>query len=103
MSDNLPERDTVYGHELEQIWRKDNVAVFARSLPGKLPHEFEVIIIRHESYPVSEEWGKWGWSLPRRDLAISWGGMVLKNLGASKEARTAWPELFSQFAREVGF
>jgi hypothetical protein len=70
----------VAGHRLEQVWRKENVAVFARSIPGKTPHEFEVVIVRllpegtlpdgtkvsaRFAYPKSSEWGKYGWSIPK--------------------------------------
>jgi hypothetical protein len=40
----LRQHDRVTGHDLRQIWCKDNVAVFVRSFPGKAPHEYEVII-----------------------------------------------------------
>jgi hypothetical protein len=83
----LAQRDSVAGHNLQQLWRKDNVAVFARSIPGRPPHEHEVVIIRlraettlpdgtrvpaHYAYPSSSEWGRFGWSIPKRDLAIAW-------------------------------
>jgi hypothetical protein len=95
-----------------KIWRKDNVAVFARSIPGRAPHEFEVVIIRiapaavspsgsaipvREEYPSSNKWGKYGWSIPKRDQAIAWAEMILTNLAKPQRERTAWPELFSQF------
>ena len=109
-------RDTYAGHELQQIWRKDNVAVFARSFPGKPPHEYEVIIIRilpaalapgdiivprREAYPSSDRWGELGWSIPKLDLAIAWAEMVLVNLGQPEKERSAWPELFSRFKAKL--
>jgi hypothetical protein len=113
----LSDRFSVYGHQVEQVWRKDNVAVFARSIPGRAPHEYEVIIVRiasagvspsgsiipiREEYPSSNKWGKFGWSIPGREQAIVWAEMVLANLGNPREERTAWPELFSQFKRKAG-
>jgi hypothetical protein len=106
----------VAGHDLQQVWRKDNVAVFARSIPGRPPHEHEVVIIGLRSegtlpdgtrvparyaYPQSSEWGKYGWSIPGSDSAIAWAEMVLANLGVLREARTAWPELFSRFKTKI--
>ena len=108
----LPDRNSVAGQELQKVWRKDNVAVFARSFPGRPPHEYEVIIIRllpesslpdgtkvpaRFSYPKSSDWGKYGWSIPRRDHAITWAEMVLANLALTRQERTTWPELFSRF------
>jgi hypothetical protein len=75
----LLSRNSVAGHELQKIWRNDNVAVFCRSIPAKIPHEYEVIIIRllpegslpdgtkvpaRFAYPKSSDWGKYGWSIP---------------------------------------
>jgi hypothetical protein len=70
------------GHTLRQVWRKDHVAIFERSLtPGKPAHEFELVIIRikaesrtptgeivprREAYPSASEWGSSCWSLPVR-------------------------------------
>ena len=86
--------------------------MFARSIPGKTPHEFEVVIVRllpegtlpdgtkvsaRFAYPKSSEWGKYGWSIPKRDQAIGWAEMILANLAKPQRERTAWPELFSQF------
>jgi hypothetical protein len=112
----LPERNRVAGHELEMIWRKGNVAVFARSISEKAPHEHEVIIIRlkpektlpdgtkvlaHFAYPSNHEWGKFGWSIPKREQAIVWAETVLTNLGKPRDERTAWPELFTQFKGKI--
>jgi hypothetical protein len=71
-----------YGHTLRQIFRKGDVAVYARSLtPDKPPHELELIIIKiepekvmpkgkkipaHERYPNPAKWGTVGWSFPVR-------------------------------------
>jgi hypothetical protein len=106
----------VSGLQLELIWRQDNVAVFARSFPGKPPHKYEVIIVRiarasvlpsgstvpeREEYPSSSKWG----NSAGRSLSVikRLGGLstVLANLGKTKEERTAWPELFSQFKRTL--
>jgi hypothetical protein len=108
----LPERDTVYGHRLEQAWRQDQVRVFARSFPDKPPHEYEVIIVMLKpektlpdgtkiparfAYPSNSDWGKLGWSIPKRQEAIAWAEMVLANLTKAQKERTAWPLLFSRF------
>jgi hypothetical protein len=112
----LAVRNRVAGHDLNEIWRRENVAVFARSIPGRPPHDYEVIIVRvapakvapsgavvprREAYPSSDRWGKLGWSIPKRDLAIAWAQMVLANLGKPKRERTAWPELFSRFKAKL--
>ena len=71
-----------HGHHLRQLWRRDHVAVFARSFKPELPpHELELIVIRikpggitswgsiapeREAYPSSSEWGTYGWSFPVR-------------------------------------
>jgi hypothetical protein len=88
------------------------VAVYSREIPGRAPHEYEVIIIRiaqakvmpsgsslpkREEYPINSQWGTLGWSIPRRDYAIAWAEMILANLTKPQRDRTAWPELFSQF------
>ncbi len=49
----LAQGNSVAGHRLEMAWRKDNVAVFARSIPGRAPHEYEVVIIRIAPAAVS--------------------------------------------------
>jgi hypothetical protein len=112
----LRERDRVAGHDIQKIWRKHDVAVFARNIPGKPPHEYEVIIVRvapagvapsgavvprREAYPSSDRWGELGWSIPGRDHAIVWAEMVLVNLGEPEKERTAWPELFSRFKTKL--
>jgi hypothetical protein len=108
----LAERDRVVGHDLEQTWRKDNVAVFARSIHGKPPHEHEVIIVvlkpekilpdgtkipARFAYPSNSDWGKLGWSIPKHEEAIAWAEIVLANLTKAQKERTAWPLLFSRF------
>jgi hypothetical protein len=76
---------TFHGHYLRQVWRKQDVAVYERSLSKDRPaHEFEVVIIRThkesvmpsgviipagESYPSCGQWGQYGWSLPVRERA----------------------------------
>ena len=110
----LPEHATVSGHPLHKVWRKDNVAVFARSIAGKAPHEYEVITVRiapaavspsgsvipvREEYPSSNKWGKYGWSLPKQAQAVAWAEMILANLAKPQRERMAWPALFSQFKR----
>jgi hypothetical protein len=66
------------GHWLRQIWRKEHVAVYERSLSKEKPaHELELIIVRikgesrtpsgdivpqREAYPSASEWGTYGWS-----------------------------------------
>jgi hypothetical protein len=77
------ELEFVYaGHWLRQIWRKDHVAVYERSLDKDKPaHELELVIIRvqaegrtptgsiipeREAYPSSSQWGSFGWSFPMR-------------------------------------
>jgi hypothetical protein len=112
----LPERATVAGHLLQKVWRKDNVAVFARSIAGKAPHEYEVIIEKiapaavspsgsvipvREEYPSSNKWGKYAWSIPKQNRAYAWAEMVLSNLAKPQRERMAWPELFSQFKRKI--
>jgi hypothetical protein len=68
------------GHRLHQTWRKDDIALYERSICGKAPHEYELIIIRikppsefkgialpeRETYPTPSEWGTYGWSFPVR-------------------------------------
>jgi hypothetical protein len=77
------ELEFVYaGHWLAQIWRKDHVAVYERSLDKDKPaHDLELVIIRveaesrtptgsivpeREAYPRSSQWGTFGWSFPIR-------------------------------------
>jgi hypothetical protein len=112
----LAQGNSVAGHRLEMAWRKDNVAVFARSIPGRAPHEYEVVIIRiapaavspsgtlipkREEYPSSSKWGTLGWSIPKRDQATAWAEMAVGNLELPREGRTAWPELFSRFKTKI--
>ena len=77
------------GHSLCQIWRKNDVAVYARSLkPDAQPHELELIFVQikpdktwadgrvtpeHEAFPSSSEWGSKGFSFPIRykDLVLA--------------------------------
>jgi hypothetical protein len=76
---------TAYGHTLRQVFRDGLVAIYERSQPGQLPHEFELIVIREqketilqdgsrlpasEFYPGSESWGKRGWSFPLRQREL---------------------------------
>ena len=90
--------------------------MFARNIPDKAPHEYEVIIVRLKpekifpsgecsparyAYPSSSEWGTYGWSISKRDLAIAWAEMVLANLGCGQNERTPWPQLFSRLKKEV--
>lgn len=70
------------GHALRQVWRKGDVAVYARSLkPESEPHELELIFIQsrpekvmpngqttpaHEAFPQPSAWGTSGFSFPIR-------------------------------------
>jgi hypothetical protein len=108
----LLQRDKVAGHDIEQVWRKGDVAVFARSIPGRSLHEYEVVIVKvarervspsgsvipiRQEYPATSKWGTLAWSVPKREQAIAWAEIVLANLGLPREERTAWPELFTRF------
>ena len=70
------------GHTLKQVFREKRLAIYARALPDREPHEFELIVIQnrpeaiipsgaivpaHEGYPKNSEWGRWGWSFPIRE------------------------------------
>jgi hypothetical protein len=59
------------GHRLRQIWRKEHVAVYERSLDKtKPPHELELIIIRIEPESQTPTGSivpeLYGWSFPVR-------------------------------------
>jgi hypothetical protein len=108
----LPERATVYGHELNQVWRKENVAIFARSRRDRPPHEYEVVIIKLEAegrlpngttvparyaYPCSSAWGKLAWSVSNLEDSIRWAEIVLSKLREPARIKTSWPILFARF------
>jgi hypothetical protein len=72
------------GHTLKQVFREKSIAIYARALPNREPHELELVVIRRkpeattpsgvlmperEGYPTSNEWGRFGWSFPIRELA----------------------------------
>ena len=100
------------GHHLKQIWRKADVAVYARSLtPEKEPHELELIFIQsrpdqimpsgqmteaHEAFPSPSAWGISGFSFPVRyhDLVLALAedcSSVLKGRAALvKQRRASW-------------
>jgi hypothetical protein len=108
----LPLYDSAYGHQLTQVWREADVAVYSRARRNNPPHEYEIIIIRIEpagifpngtiktaryAYPPSSAWGRLGWSLPTYRQAIAWAHIVLTKLKEPIKGRTSWPELFTRF------
>jgi hypothetical protein len=108
----LPLYDSAYGHQLTQVWRQDDVAVYSRSRRNNPPHEFEIIIVRIEpagifpngtlktaryAYPPSSAWGRLGWSLPTLRQALKWAEIVLAKQKEPIKGRTPWPELFARF------
>src|SRR6202035_1449675 len=67
---------------LKQVFRENSIAIYARALPNREPHEFELVVIRQkpaatmpngttvperEAYPSNSEWGRGGWSFPIRE------------------------------------
>jgi hypothetical protein len=109
---SLPLQDTAWGHQLNQVWRQDNVAIYGRSRKDNPPHEFEVIIVRLEAegifpngtvkparyaYPSTSTWGRLAWSIPTLPSAIKWAHIVLDKLKEPIKGRTPWPELFTRF------
>jgi N-acetyl-anhydromuramyl-L-alanine amidase AmpD len=80
------------------------VAVYSREIPGRAPHEYEVIIVRiaqakvmpsgssvpkREEYPTNSQWGTLGWSIPKRDQAIAWAemhGIILHSSDSTEQS-----------------
>jgi hypothetical protein len=103
------------GHWLRQIWRKNDVAVYERSLDKENPaHELELVIIRvkpeaklptgetvpeREAYPSSSEWGRYGWSFPIRykDWVL---GLAETLLGISSGRASFVRRATSEFKRQ---
>jgi hypothetical protein len=67
------------GHTLHQVFREKHIAIYARAMPDREPHEYELVVIRakpaettlsgaivpeREAYPSNSEWGRWAWSFP---------------------------------------
>ena len=88
-----------YDHDLRQIWREGQIAIFERSLPGREPHEFELVVIRtqkestlpngsvlpaREAYPGSSQWGERGWAFPIRNRQLAFE--LARRMAASKGA-----------------
>lgn len=74
------------GHTLKQVFRENSIAIYARALPDREPHELELVVIRQkpaatmpngtvvperEAYPSNSEWGRWAWSFPIRERAFA--------------------------------
>lgn len=88
----LPEVFTKKGFEHSQIWRRGNVAVYARKATTGTVTHYETIRIRAdkggkiassdgsgkeytieagERYPSSESWGILGWTFTDRNAAVA--------------------------------
>jgi hypothetical protein len=76
------------GHTLQQVFREKSIAIYARALPDREPHEFELVAIQRrpesttpsgtqvperEGYPSNSEWGKCAWSFPIRERDFVFG------------------------------
>ena|ERR1700730_18040737 len=92
-----------YDHDLRQIWREGQIAIFERSLPGREPHEFELVVIRtqkestlpngsvlpaREAYPGSSQWGERGWSFPIRNRQLAFE--LARRMAASPCSYARW-------------
>jgi hypothetical protein len=88
------------GFTYEQVIRRGNLAIYKQRLrPGVGCLAFEVVRIRqrpasnafgrdfpaHERYPVDEDWGTYGWTLPTLEAAQA----KLAELEAAADIQTA--------------
>jgi hypothetical protein len=76
------------GHTLTQVFREKRIAIYARAMPDREPHELELVAIRQrpeatlpngaivperEAYPSNSEWGRYAWSFPIREREFVFG------------------------------